>query len=467
MLTIMCVSTRFPEAIPLRSINAKNIVRELVKFFSCFGLPEVIQSDQGSNFTSNMFQKILKGLHVQQQFSSTYHPQSQGCVERFHQTLKNTLRKYCEEMGIDWDEAVPLSLFALRDSVQESTGFSPFELVYGHEVRGPLRMLKEKWLGSDDPPNILRYVSDFKHRSLRAREIAMENLKGAQSKMKGYYDHKARVRKFNVGDKVFVLFPVQGYSMRARYSGSWEIGRKLSDVNYIVKTPGRRKSNQLCHINMLKEYHERGDEEKVNSVGIVSAAEEALDEISERTLEKCDGKMLENSSVLENLNFKLQHIELEKREELMGVINSFKSLFQDTPRRTNAIVHDVEVENVELIKQHPYRVNPRKREIMRKEIEYMLEHDLIEPSNSPWSSPCVLVPKPGEDCFRFYTDYRKVNNVTKSDSYPIPRIDACIDRVGNVSKIDLLKGFWQVGLTERAKAISAFVTIWMDCINTR
>ena len=56
----------------------------------------------------------------------------------------------------------------------------------------------------------------------------------------------------------------------------------------------------------------------------------------------------------------------------MGVINSFKTLFQDTPRRTNAIVHDVEVENVEPIKQHPYRVNPRKKEIMRKEIDYML-----------------------------------------------------------------------------------------------
>ena len=84
MLTIMCVSTRFPEAIPLRRINAKHIVRELVKCFLCFGLPEVIQSDQGSNFTSNMFQKVLKGLHIQQQLSSAYHPQSQGCVERFH-----------------------------------------------------------------------------------------------------------------------------------------------------------------------------------------------------------------------------------------------------------------------------------------------------------------------------------------------------------------------------------------------
>ena len=263
LLTIMCVSTRFPEAIPLRSINAKNIVRELVKFFSCFGLPEVIQSDQGSNFTSNMFQKILKGLHVQQQFSSAYHPQLQGCVERFHQTLKNTLRIYCVEMGVDWDEAVPLALFALRDRVQESTGFSPFELIYGHEVRGSLRMLKEKWLGSNDPPSILRYVSDFKHILLRAREIAMENLKEAQSKMKGWYDHTARVRKFNVGDKVLEFFPTQDHPMKDRYSGPWEIEKKLSDVNYIVKTPGRRKGNQLCHTNMLKGYHERSDEKKI------------------------------------------------------------------------------------------------------------------------------------------------------------------------------------------------------------
>lgn len=58
-------------------------------------------------------------------------------------------------------------------------------------------------------------------------------------------------------------------------------------------------------------------------------------------------------------------------------------------RRTNRITHDVELESVCPIKQHPYRVNPKKREAMRKEIDYMLKHDLIEPSNSPWSSPCV------------------------------------------------------------------------------
>ncbi len=88
LLTIMCMSSRFPEAIPLRSINSKNIVRELVKFFSWVGIPKVLQSDQGSNFTSRMFREILSSLKIEQNLSSAYHPQSQGCIERFQQTNK-------------------------------------------------------------------------------------------------------------------------------------------------------------------------------------------------------------------------------------------------------------------------------------------------------------------------------------------------------------------------------------------
>ena len=122
------------------------------------------------------------------------------------------------------------------------------------------------------------------------------------------------------------------------------------------------------------------------------------------------------------------------------------------------IMHDVDVGDATPIKQHPYGVNPQKREIMRREVEYMLENGLIE----PWSSPCVLVPKSGQDAFRFCTDYRKVTMVTKSDAYPIPRIEDCTDNVGNasfVTKMDLLKGYWQVEMTDRAKAISSFVTM--------
>ena len=95
LLTIMCASTRFPEAIPLRNIKAKTIVNALVKFFTFVGLPKSIQSDQGSNFMSGIFQQVMYELGIKQYKSSAYHPESQGALERFHQTLKNMIRSYC------------------------------------------------------------------------------------------------------------------------------------------------------------------------------------------------------------------------------------------------------------------------------------------------------------------------------------------------------------------------------------
>lgn len=89
----------------------------------------------------------------------------------------------------------------------------------------------------------------------------------------------------------------------------------------------------------------------------------------------------------------------------------------------------------------------------------MLEHGIAQHDNSPWSSPCILVPKV-DGFLRFVSDFRKLNSVTISDSYPLPRVDDCVDRVGAakyVSKFDLLNGYWQAPLTECAKELSAFV----------
>ena len=164
LLTIMCTSTRFPEAIPLRNIKTKSIVKALIKFFTFVGLPKSVQYDQGSNFMSGIFQQVMHELGIKQYRSSAYHPESQGALERFHQTLKNMIRSYCFDTEKDWDEGIHLLLFAVRESVQESLGYSPFELVFGHSVRGPLKLLKEKFLSNDETPlNLLQYVSDFRN----------------------------------------------------------------------------------------------------------------------------------------------------------------------------------------------------------------------------------------------------------------------------------------------------------------
>ena len=97
----MCASTCFPEAIPLRTIKAPKIVRALIKFFTLVGLPKSVQSDQGSNFMSHLFQDVMLQLGIKQVKSSPYHPQSQGALERFHQTLKTMMRAYCFQENKD------------------------------------------------------------------------------------------------------------------------------------------------------------------------------------------------------------------------------------------------------------------------------------------------------------------------------------------------------------------------------
>lgn len=101
------------------------VSKGLMKFFTVFGLPKVVQTDCGTNFTSRMFAQVLKTLAIEHLTSSPYHPESQGALERFHQTMKSMLKKYCFESQKDWDDAVPFILFAAREAVQESNSVVP------------------------------------------------------------------------------------------------------------------------------------------------------------------------------------------------------------------------------------------------------------------------------------------------------------------------------------------------------
>ncbi|XP_071959881.1 uncharacterized protein [Antedon mediterranea] len=440
LLTIMCASSRFPEEIPLKRITAKNVVKALVKFFTWVGLPKAVQSDQGSNFMSKIFKQVLEQLGVAHISSSAYHPQSQGELERFHQTLKNMIKTYCLQCEKEWDEGVPLLLFAVRETVQESLGFSPFELVYGHSVRGPLKIVIERLLGNaEESVSILDYVSEFRYRLNRAREMARKNLVKAQGKMKRLFDRKSEKRSFNSGDEVLVMLPLPSQPLSARFAGPYKVVEKVGEVDYVLDTPDRRKKKRLCHINMLKPYTARNNSDTCTSTPVACVVEENSEEFGDP--DTC--VKFSNSDVLANIEDKVGHLSRDSKVKIVSLIFGNLQLFSDVPCRTNLVEHDVKTADCSPIKQNQYRANPFKMKILQDEIDYMIKNDLIEPSCSAWSSPCILVPKPDKS-YRFCTDYRKVNAKSTTDSYPIPRIDDCIDRVGSakfVSKFDLLKGY--------------------------
>ena len=160
VLVVCDYATRYPEAIPLKKFTAPAIAEELIGLFSQHGVPREILTDQGTNFTSQLLKELYQMIGVTPIKTSPYHPQTDGLVERFNQTLKQMLRRLIDSEGHEWHKLLPYVLFAYREVPQASTGFSPFELLYGRDVRGPLDVLKEGWIEPNPKEDdILTYVN--------------------------------------------------------------------------------------------------------------------------------------------------------------------------------------------------------------------------------------------------------------------------------------------------------------------
>ena len=111
------------------------------------------------------------------------------------------LRRSAEE-GKDWDKLLSCVLFAYRELHQESTGFSPLELLYGREVRGPLDVIKETWEADVSSRESISYVEGMRERLEEMTELVKENVGKAQRHQKEWFDRHARERELKVGEKV-------------------------------------------------------------------------------------------------------------------------------------------------------------------------------------------------------------------------------------------------------------------------
>ena len=131
ILTIVDYGSRFPDAIPLKTTTSQDVAEALLEYLSRVGLPEEILTDRGSNFTSDLMEKLYQMLGIRGIRTSAYHPQTDGMVERYIATFKAGLKKYVDKFPNEWNKAIPYVLFACRSVIHQSTGFSPFEIIFG------------------------------------------------------------------------------------------------------------------------------------------------------------------------------------------------------------------------------------------------------------------------------------------------------------------------------------------------
>ena len=455
ILTVVDYATRYPEALALSNIDTERVAEALIEMFSRVGVPEEIVTDRGSQFTSAMMNEVRRLLSIKHLPTTPYHAMGNGLVEKFNGTLKAMLKKMCSEQPKLWDRYLPAVLFAYREAPQMSTGFSPFELLYGRTVRGPLTILRELWDREERDGELIstyEYVFKLREQLEQTCKLAHDQLRKSQQKYKFYFDKHTKDRKFKVGDSVLLLLPSANNKLLMQWKGPYKVLEKKGQQDYIIDMDGHSK---IFHANMLKLYYSRSKDEGKKVEEIATAVVDE-DEVESKDL------ILPNVSQKEtwkDVNV-CDNISPQQRSEVREILEDFGSIFSDVPGRTHLLKHSIKLVEEEVIRSKPYPIPYNLRADVNKEIESMLKLKVIEPSDSPYSTPMLVVKKP-DNGKRICLDLRKLNYITVFDGEPMSdpeEIFAALNGNYYFSKLDLSKGYWQVPLDESSKQYTAFPT---------
>ena len=207
LLTLINLASRYPEALPLKTITAEEVADGLVELFCRHGVPRRILSDQGKQFNFALFQQPCAKLKVDKFQSSPYHPQSNGIVECFHGTLVPMLRKALSKK-VDWAVQVKYCLFAIRCAPNRSMGYSPFEILLGRDVRSPLDLIVDELGGSEgETVLVTQWIHNLNAHLSIIRDHVRANRIVASDSRKEAHDRGTRLRTFKEGTMVLLRTP--------------------------------------------------------------------------------------------------------------------------------------------------------------------------------------------------------------------------------------------------------------------
>lgn len=452
VLTMVDYATRYPDAVALPSIETERVAEALVEMFSRVGVPREVLSDRGTNFTSDVMKEVSRLLSIKQLHTTPYHPMANGLVERFNGTLKQMLKRMCQERPRDWDRYLAPLLFAYREVPQESLQFSPFELLYGRNVRGPLAVLRELWTNdaiSDELRTTYEYVLALRERLEHTCKLAHEELQRAGERYGRYYNLKSRRRSLKPADQALILLPTENNKLLMQWRGPYTVLSRKGDVNYEVDLG---HSTKVLHINMLKKYHRREENPSVAAVGAVVSTEEA----DTNEMEVPQGHQ---TQTFHDVSIG-SHLTTKQKVEIRQLLQDYEAIFSDLPGRTKLTECKLRLRTEQPVNVKQYPLPFAMREIVEEEIASMLQLGIVERSESAYNSPLVVVRKP-DGTHRLCVDFRRVNEALIDYAEPIPRSDELLATVGCkyfFSKLDFAKGYWQVPLSADSKAKTAFTS---------
>ncbi|XP_070206100.1 uncharacterized protein [Littorina saxatilis] len=460
ILVFVDYATRYPEAIPLKSIEAVKVAEAMWAVWTRVGIPSEILTDRGTQFMSEVMKEVERLLAIKGLATTPYHAQGNGLVERYNGTLKTMLRKLAQEKPKQWDRYIPALLFAYREVPQESLGFSPFELLYGRTVRGPMSVLRNLWTEEQVDEQVRttsEYVVDLRNRIEETCKLARQNLSAAAQKHAEVFNRKTVRRQFQPGDKVLLLLPQKKNKLQLCWQGPFDVLEKKGESDYRIRIYGREK---LYHANLLKLYRDRqntadpSDGIPTVAVAVVEETEEMISPDRELPL-----PCLEGEETVKDINLSAT-LTAEQRRQVLEIAERHERVLTDVPLQTPLAVFDMTVESAKPVRVKQYPLPYAKVETIKEEVQAMKKLGVIETAASPYNAPVVLIRKK-DGKVRFCVDYRRLNDVTVFDAEPLPDVEhlfAGLGRATYFSKFDLSKGYWQIPIRDDVRPMTAFTT---------
>jgi hypothetical protein len=260
ILTFIDHFTKFVEIFPIPDVSAETCARVYAtQIVAKHGSGSTLITDQGRAFTSAFFQQTCKILKIRKVKTSAYHPMSNGMIESSHRVLHDSMAHYVDSSGTNWDVVLPFFLMAYRATPHSTTKYGPFYLLHGREMLLPnVGDLKAKVSSNSQDVDQTQRLENLKSSLLRPYKAVRLNNRKSHQENKVYYDKKAKERKFEVYDEVYLFCPAKKpgkcQKFRSYWRGPYIIVQKLSDLNYKIM---EKKGNEfVVHVNRLKKSYD-------------------------------------------------------------------------------------------------------------------------------------------------------------------------------------------------------------------
>lgn len=445
-LTVVDQFSRFPFVYPLKSLKPQEICQCFLQIFSTFGIPSQIVTDMGTNFTSQLNLEFSRLFGFEHELCIAGRKESTGLAERMNANIEKILHQILiSDKKRNWPNLCPLIAWALRDAVNETTGLTPFEIVFGHNARSPMALLKDKYEGqgyNDLKKPYRDYMQELVQNLEAVAKISEVNCQFTQKRYQDNRNVGTVPKSFSVGDRVVILIPDSSFKIRSQ----WGLGTVLSKIgknSYRVQVEETGQIRVL-HVDKLRHFYSR-----INHLGVLLDSDDVVLNVDETDVDNVD--------IFQDLD--LSHLDDDYRRRLLEVLYKHKNVFSNKTGICSVAEHIIETRDDFIPKQFsPYRFPQKLIPEIEKTILEMEKEGKIQKSNSQMVSPMLVVAK--TNGIRIVIDYRYLNQYTEPQNFPIPRLDDMLSRIVDselITCLDISSAYHTIPLRKSDQHLTAFV----------